>query len=787
METNEEIIAQKLDDVNKFIDVVFKHGIEEGHYPLGWSKRAGKGGGLPVDLDDLVDNVKENALTTRAFYYCISSATELRARKKSFSALSVIVLDDIGTKNEKDLKGILLKPTYIIESSEGNFQYGYVLDQPITDYWVAENLTSLVAKSGYGDAGASGVMRQVRLPLGVNGKKGKENFEVRLTELHEDRQYSITEILEAVDADVSLEDIINRSDRIRASRIRMHGASAINGAELTDVRDDVYEWLLENDYVLDVNGDFKQIVCPWHHEHTTGGNEAGYSPLGSGDTPESQHRRGFKCFHGHCAERKTEHFLNWVEMNGGPAATVDKTPEGEMLNNFVYNAEADTVSMLNNEFGFGSAELKVVSAKRMLAPMSPFVKAEGAKKAKRVCLVERAICHKSSIRVAGSRYRPDVQAKIYKDEGAMYLNKATRPAFPRFKVKKEQIKWFNDFLRYLIPDPTARDYYLQWTAAKLNEENFRGCAVLMYTPTQGTGRGLLGKMITGVFGQTNVANADFQDIVNNQFNSHWIENQYVICDEVYSDKNSFKRDYQKMKTLIDPSAAPRMVNEKGRPAYLAKMTASFLLFTNESDCLNLENEDRRMYVLNNTMTRKSPQYFTELHTKVDTTEEWKAELYNYLLDYPYDATMLNAPPPMTDAKRAMKSASAGVVANVTMHLAQVLANKGGLNVTALSHVITEQIAAERALELVMPPAVRTRASQIKKALIPRECKTGDARLAILDSQSKKSRKNCHIGYFKDSDVAKEDVDNYLKELTFREVCDIYKTEVVDYLSREDYI
>ena len=59
------------------------------------------------------------------------------------------------------------------------------------------------------------------------------------------------------------------------------------------------------------------IQCPWHKGHTTGGDTAGYSPLGRGGS-EYQNRRGFYCMHGHCAEHDTGEYLHWMANLGAP-------------------------------------------------------------------------------------------------------------------------------------------------------------------------------------------------------------------------------------------------------------------------------------------------------------------------------------------------------------------------------------------------------------------------------------------------------------------------------------
>ena len=80
---------------------------------------------------------------------------------------------------------------------------------------------------------------------------------------------------------------------------------------ISDGRNDaVLQWLRDNNYVTGGGGRWIDIICPWHEEHTTGSNTAGYSPAPG---------RAFSCLHTH--EYSTNDFLAWVKAQGGPDPT----------------------------------------------------------------------------------------------------------------------------------------------------------------------------------------------------------------------------------------------------------------------------------------------------------------------------------------------------------------------------------------------------------------------------------------------------------------------------------
>ena len=136
-------------------------------------------------------------------YYAICAVKDgadgTKSRKnENFKSLNVLVCDDVGTKAAIPP----LPPSYIIETSLGNFQYGYILDKPETDFVKANRLVTNLVKSGYSDPGASGIVRLVRLPAGINIKPQHNGFKVERTEWHPDRRYTYKELLNMLSPNV---------------------------------------------------------------------------------------------------------------------------------------------------------------------------------------------------------------------------------------------------------------------------------------------------------------------------------------------------------------------------------------------------------------------------------------------------------------------------------------------------------------------------------------------------------------------------------------------------------
>lgn len=132
-------------------------------------------------------------------YFCLAShkkADPQPRKKESFVALYVVMLDDVCTKVQRD--AIKLKATYAIETSEGNFQLGFRLSEPVTDLHVVDRLSRAIIKKGLSDPGAGGLAtRYARLPQGWNTKRDPL-WECRLVTWRPELAYTLQELLDGL-------------------------------------------------------------------------------------------------------------------------------------------------------------------------------------------------------------------------------------------------------------------------------------------------------------------------------------------------------------------------------------------------------------------------------------------------------------------------------------------------------------------------------------------------------------------------------------------------------------
>lgn len=238
-----------------------------------------------------------------------------RRKKYNFVALHALVLDDIGTKVE--MVRMTLSPSWKLETSHNNYQFGYILSEPHVDGPSAERVMKMIISACLCDPGADGPLaRYARLPVGNNGKSVPP-FKCRLREWHPERRYTLQEIEEGFGLDLS--PTLTPEQR--------QGIGSWISPAATGVDDRIYiprspenpviTGLKEKGlYIRPVGNGKHEIKCPFQHEHTNaeGGGSAYWEP------DESSPTGGFKCFHGHCSKRHMRDLRDYLGVTKNVAA-----------------------------------------------------------------------------------------------------------------------------------------------------------------------------------------------------------------------------------------------------------------------------------------------------------------------------------------------------------------------------------------------------------------------------------------------------------------------------------
>lgn len=234
--------------------------------------------------------------------HCADENGYIRATILNINHCNFLMLDDIGTKS----KVPPIEPTWKIETSPGNFQWGYVYAERPTK---AEQTVAVkaIAAAGFSDPGAKNPVRWSRIPGSLNKRK---NFLARLWEFHPERRFTLPQICEALGVTLDAEEV----ERSVAQAERSFAKIEDDGG------DDVLAWLAKENLVMHprpTHEGWYEVVCPAAHEHSDGREGAGYLPAS----------RAFKCLHSHGDEWTSPKFLQWVADQGGPVRQPGMRPE----------------------------------------------------------------------------------------------------------------------------------------------------------------------------------------------------------------------------------------------------------------------------------------------------------------------------------------------------------------------------------------------------------------------------------------------------------------------------
>lgn len=244
-----------------------------------------------------------------------------RAKKELAVSVHAVMVDDVGTKVSAE-HFASRPPSWAIETSPGNCQYGYILIEPITDLDVADKLKEKLIDAGLCDSGATGgTARWMRLPVAINGrpKYGVPSPQCRLVQWRPDLKYTVDQLYSAFGL---------QQDQVATSN--NSATKAVNGptgqTQLSDDAALVIEALQTKGLYKSALGSGKHdITCPWVNGHTDAAdNGAAYF-----EPNQKYPTGGFKCHHSHGS---LFHIRELKEFLGVGNGTIEATQHGQPQN-----------------------------------------------------------------------------------------------------------------------------------------------------------------------------------------------------------------------------------------------------------------------------------------------------------------------------------------------------------------------------------------------------------------------------------------------------------------------
>ena len=563
---------------------------------------------------------------------------KLRNKQDLFAAQYVVVLDDIGTGLgakvlEKELPaGLRERATYIIETSPDNYQWGFVLEDPIEHLALAKAFTKLFVTGAGADTGGCMPNKLVRLPCGYNLKEKYANgtglFACRLVELNPDRLCKPDDLLELVDAGVQLKDLGN-IDRLQASRLIGRSTTAWRDSITMEgaggVVDPVLEWLNKHNMVADESNEWITIRCPWADNHTSGDGTAGYKPVGYG---VRQDLRAFHCFHDHCSGHKTGEFLNWLADMGGPKVSIiDPVPE--LVARYALDmASKEMVDMQSKELR------RLSDGGFKLGNMQDIWVNVGEGKVAKGSAYGWFLKDPGLMKLHGQMRQPG-DARILRSEGNYFLNSWALPYWGHGDYSQAQVDPFLDFIHYLLPNGDDAEFFLDHVAAKAQNPQYRGPGLIMTTPVQGTGRGTLEAMLGQLWGAWNVAAVSLSALVkglDEADNNAFIRSDWLIVPEAKESSMTGRQEgraYETLKSYIEPGAVNRRIKVKYIPEWFENCYGSVIICSQHKNVLNTEMGDSRFRRMANTVKPRSYEYFVGLRAWM--SGGFEAHVWRWLL------------------------------------------------------------------------------------------------------------------------------------------------------------
>jgi hypothetical protein len=520
-----------------------------------------------------------------------------------------MMLDDIGTKS----KIPPLEPTWILETSPDNFQWGYAFsEQPNKGDFTAA--VKAIAQAGYTDAGATNAVRNVRLPGSVNLKPGRNNFEARLVEFHPEREYTLEHICEALDVTPA------------------EGDTATNPViRLADTgKDAVVTWMNDNGMVLSApNGEgWMGVVCPNNAEHTDGNPEARYKPLD----------RSFCCLHSHCVDLDSNTFLKWVAENGGPEVqhglrdellasvmeqTLSKLTPTDM---FTDNADQRIAEVERKELGriqksewyerfayiqddeayFDLQDRREISRNTFNA-LFRHIECRSIHSQQRIL---PSICFDENRQAMGAKALVGItyaagDSMLVARDGDVYGNR-WRDARPELDDEPMgDVSLWLDHCKTLVPDEAELNHLFDMMAFKVQHPEIKINHAVLHAGDEGSGKDTFWAPFIWAVCGPHLKNRGIMD--NDSVHSQWgyqLESEVLLINELKEPDAKERRALaNKLKPII--AAPPEMlpINRKGLHPYQMVNRLFVLAFSNDPVPISLASQDRRWFCVWSTAPR----------------------------------------------------------------------------------------------------------------------------------------------------------------------------------------
>lgn len=267
------------------------------------------------------------------------------------------------------------------------------------------------------------------------------------------------------------------------------------------------------------------------------------------------------------------------------------------------------------------------------------------------------------VEVNGMRMRPDQPRPLFDEGGRKFINTYSAPVHP---AEPEGGEVFMVLIEHLVPDPIERKWFMDWLAHKYQNPAVPGPGVVMVSRKQGAGRSTLFIILRQLIGSAYVRKVDGVTLTGDggqsQYNT-WLANSLMVqVDELFNTGTGMhlwqrKKAYDRIKGLIDPASRDVEIIQKTLNNYVTRTFTTFFMATNNPNALPLDEDDRRICVINNGAVMAEAPEVAEAVNSVREGGDFKPGFISAVADILGSRSLegfdVFAPPPMFEGKKTM--------------------------------------------------------------------------------------------------------------------------------------
>lgn len=622
-----------------------------------------------------------------------------------------IWFDDIGTKvpleKMQDLAVAGFWPTSVVETSPGNFQYGFRLAVPVAEdggeaAQVLAALKDTLKRDGWGDPACFDPVRYMRLPGGINGKGKYSNpldgsaWRVRLASLDPENSVDLYKLAEYVIGPNFL--ALATSGAYLPSRVFSAGGGGSLGrnASMSDPLVKLAEAVGLNPRPSTRAGVI-DCDCP-HHAVTgahTNGLPEGYAFINDGMS---------FCNHGHCADLNSIDFQEMIVgmydaqvalgmHQGGPesgrgflagerfrgkALEQGETPE-DLLAQAEEIAQAQArrekvreddlealrqaieswVIFINENLGFfDTRNYRMLTADQF--DRDPEVIRAWPLGGKAKDKASLAILNRGRVRrVEGVVRKPGAGLIVSSADAngvVMPMVNIYRPSDVGRKPGRTPQSWL-DHIKRLFPDPVDHTYFVEAVAWAIQNPDKPMPIILALVGAPGTGKDMLFRPVMHLVGLHNCDSVSPERLAGAW--TDWMTKRFLMLGE-FTTRNH-PTLHERLRDWTSPTPVWATINRKYARAYQIQTSMWFVMTSNDTDALaGLQADDRRFAFMRTEAQRIHEQGsattpFTNLYFE-HLAREWETQdflegLHEYLLTLPITTFNPNQAPPLTAGKQ----------------------------------------------------------------------------------------------------------------------------------------